>query len=282
MLSGWVCVIIGTGDSEPKKETADYADFHGLNILLNYDLHIHTEYCGHAAGMTVPAICKQADYLGLTTIAITDHIFGHADHAKIEKIRAEAKACQTHCRVYVGAEVDVDSDHTDGRMVTEMFDDLDYVIAGFHYVPTVGNYPRGPHENSLAADEFMEHWQTSLLGIVSNPHIHTLAHPGRLLASAVDLDVYFEDALCVFEKAAKLSAKNKIAWELNELTGYRLGAYWQEQWWRIYDIALDAGVKLVYGSDAHTPETIGMHAFVDLVREKLPKHCLARPEEIIV
>ena len=249
--------------------------------MLNYDLHIHTEYCGHAPGMSVAAICKQADYLGLSAIAITDHIFQHSDHAIIEKIRTEAKACQSHSTVYVGAEIDVDANHTDGRLVTETFDGLDIVIAGFHYVPTVGNYPKGPDDNLLAADEFMEHWESSLLGIVSNRQVGVLAHPGRLLAMAVDLDVHFDDALCVFEKAAALSVKNNVAWELNELTGYRLGGYRQEQWWRIYDIALAAGVKLVYGSDAHTPEAIGMHNFVDMVREKLPKHCLARPEEII-
>lgn len=249
--------------------------------MLNYDLHIHTEYCGHATGMTVAAICRQADKLGLSTIAITDHIFQHSDHAKIEKIRTEARACQGHCKVYIGAEVDVNSAYVDGRLVTEMLDGLDIVIAGFHYVPTVGNYPKGPDDNSLAADEFMEAWTSTLLGIVSNPQVDVLAHPGRLLAAAMDLDVYFEDGLCVFEKAAVLSAKNNIAWELNELTGYRLGGYWQEQWWRIYQIGLDAGVKLVYGSDAHMPETIGMHNFVDLVREKLPKNCLARPEEVM-
>jgi len=249
--------------------------------MINYDLHIHTEYCGHAPGMTIPAICKQANRLGLTAIAITDHIFSHSDHAIIEKIRAEAKACEGHCRIYVGAEIDVDSSYTDGRLVTDTVDGLDYVIAGFHYVPTMGNYPRGPHDNGLSGEAFMDVWQSSLLGIVSNPAVDTLAHPGRLLSAAVDLDVYFEDALCVFEKAAVLSKKNNIAWELNELSGYRLSAYWQEQWYLIYEIALAAGVKLVYGSDAHAPEAIGMHNFVDLVREKLPKHCLARPEEII-
>lgn len=249
--------------------------------MIDYDLHIHTEYCGHAPGMTVAAVCRQADRLGLRAIAITDHIFAPCDHAKIETIRTEAKACQGRCKVYVGAEVDVDSDYTDGRLVTDALEGLDHVIAGFHYVPTVGNYPRGPQDNALAAEAFMEVWQSTLLGVVSNPKIHTLAHPGRLLAASVDLDVYFEDALAVFEKAAAMSAKNDIAWELNELTGYRLCGYWQEQWWRIYAVALEAGVKLVYGSDAHVPETIGSHTFVDIVREKLPTHRLARPEDVM-
>jgi histidinol phosphatase-like PHP family hydrolase len=249
--------------------------------MLNYDLHIHTEYCGHAPGMTVEAICRRADELGLSTIAITDHIFGPSGHAVIEKIRAEAEACRTKCRVYIGAEIDVDADYADGRLVTETFDELDVVIAGFHYVPIAGKYPKTPQDNPMAADAFMEVWESSLLGIVSNPRVDVLAHPGRLLAASVDLDVYFEDALCVYEKAAALSAKNKIAWELNELTGERLTAYWQEQWHRIYRIALDAGVKLVYGSDAHTPQNIGTHNFVDRVRGKLPKHRLVKPEEVI-
>ena len=231
--------------------------------------------------MTVETILEQAEALGLSTIAITDHIFTPADHARIAQIREDVAQYGPGIKVFVGAEVDVDYSYTDGRFVTDDFAELDYAIAGFHYVPTVGNYPRGPSENSLHDEVFMEHWRSSLLGIVSNPNIDALAHPGRLLASAIDLDVFFDDALNVFEEAAAISAKNNIAWELNELTGYRIAGPWQEQWWRIYTIALDAGVKLVYGSDAHTPETIGMHNFVDMVLEKLPKYCLARPKEVM-
>jgi histidinol phosphatase-like PHP family hydrolase len=96
-----------------------------------------------------------------------------------------------------------------------------------------------------------------------------------------DLDVHFEDALCVFEKAAVMSAQNSVAWEINELSGRRLSPYWRQQWYRIYEIALGAGVKLVYGSDAHTPGAIGTHDLVDQVLKELPKDCLISPEEII-
>ncbi len=249
--------------------------------MIDYDLHIHTAYCGHAAPMTVEVICARAEALGLSTIAITDHIFTPADHAKIVQIREDVARHGPKIKVFVGAEVDVDYSYTDGRFVTDDFIGLDYVIAGFHYVPTVGNYPHGPQENSLGDETFMEYWRTSLLGIVSNPNVDTLAHPGRLLASAVDLDVFFDDAMNVFEEAAAISAQNNIAWEMNELTGYRIAGCWQEQWWRIYRVALDVGVKLVYGSDAHTPDAIGAHSFVEGLLQKLPKHCLAQPEEVM-
>ncbi len=249
--------------------------------MLNYDLHIHTEYCGHATGMTVAAILKQAEAMGLSTIAITDHIFKQADHRVIEKIREDVAEYRSAIKVYVGAEVDVDPDYADGRLVTDDLDGLDIVIAGYHYIPTVGNLPHRPENNSLDDEAFMAVWASSLMGIVSNPKIQTLAHPGRLLAASMDLDVHFEDALCVFEKAAVMSAQNSVAWEFNELSGRRLSPYWRQQWYRIYEIALGAGVKLVYGSDAHTPGAIGTHDLVDQVLKELPKDCLISPEEII-
>jgi len=249
--------------------------------MIDYDLHIHTEYCGHAPGMTIEAILERAEAMGLSAIAITDHIFQQADHAVIQRIRDDIAAYGPSIKVHIGAEMDVNSAYTDGRLVTDDLDGLDIVIAGYHYVPTVGNLPYRLQDNPLSGEVFMEVWASSLLGIVSNPDVNVLAHPGRLLVASVDLEVYFEDALCVFKQAAKLSAQNKVAWELNELSGSRLDVYWRDQWYRIYQIALDAGVELVYGSDAHTPDAIGTHSFVDEVLQKLPEGCLSKPEEII-
>lgn len=126
--------------------------------MVDYDLHIHTEYCGHAEGMTVEAILRRAEELNLSSIAITDHIFSHADHTVIQQIRNDVAAFEPSVKVYVGAEVDVDYEHADGRFVTDTFEGLDLVIAGFHYVPTVGNYPRSPQDNVLWDEEFMQHW----------------------------------------------------------------------------------------------------------------------------
>lgn len=249
--------------------------------MIDYDLHIHTEYCGHAPGMSVEAILRCAEELGLSAIAITEHIFSHDDHALIHKIRQDVEAYSPSLKVYVGAEVDVNYKYTDGRLVTDTFEGLDYVIAGFHYVPTVGHYPWTHQDRRLDEEAFLDVWESSLLGLVGKPGIHTLAHPGRMLAACMDLDIYFEHGLHIFEKAAVLSAKNNIAWELNELTGRRLQTYWQEQWYRIYEIALEAGVKIVFGSDSHAPDSIGVCVLADSVLEKLPKNCLSRPEDII-
>jgi histidinol phosphatase-like PHP family hydrolase len=86
--------------------------------VIDYDLHIHTEYCGHAPGMTVAAILQRAEELGLSAIAITDHIFKQADHAIIQKIRDDAAAYGPTLKVFIGAEVDVNPADADGPMPT--------------------------------------------------------------------------------------------------------------------------------------------------------------------
>lgn len=249
-------------------------------MLMNYDMHIHTEYCGHANGTTVESICRRADELGLEVIAITDHVFMPGDLFVISQIRREVEECKPDCRVIVGAEVDVDGQYSDGRLVTDNLEGIDYVIAGFHYVPTVGNYPHCQEDCTLPGAGFMKVWRTSLLGIVSNPAVDTLAHPGRMVAAAVDLDVYFEDVLSVFAEAAQLSVQNNIAWEINELTGCRISEYYQNQWHRIYRIGLDAGVKLIYGSDAHDPSAMATADFTSLILKNLPDGCLSGPDEL--
>jgi HisJ family histidinol phosphate phosphatase len=247
--------------------------------MIDYDLHIHTEFCGHAPGMTVEAIVTRADELGLDTIAITDHIFAPTGLPLLTAIRAELSRTPHRCRVIIGAEIDVDGDYGDGRLVTDELDAVEYVVAGFHYVPTVGNYPHSPDDCTMPAAEFLKLWRTALLGIVSNPKVHTLAHPARLVASAVNLDHWFDEVLMTLAEAAKLSAKNTIAWEINELTGTRLSDYYRNRWHLIYKIALDAGVKLVFGSDAHSPEAIGQSAFAEFVLAHLPRRCLTTPDE---
>jgi HisJ family histidinol phosphate phosphatase len=249
--------------------------------MMRYDFHIHTEYCGHAKGMTVDAICRRAEELNLETIAITDHIYNNQTAGVIEGIRKDLKAATPRLPVIIGAEVDVDSDFVDGRLASDLIDGIDYIIAGFHYVPTKGNYPWKPEHNQLDEATFMRLWESTLLGIVSNPRIDTLAHPGRLFAAAMGPAGNWPAAMEVFKKAAKLSARNRVAWELNELTGKRLLAEFAAKWHEIYAIALDAGVKLIFGSDSHDLESIGQGPFCESLLAKLPSGSLSTPQEIL-
>lgn len=246
--------------------------------MIDYDMHIHTEYCGHAVPMNIKAILARADELELKTIAIATHIFKSPDLNVIDWIRDDIAKIEHNCRVIVGAEIDVDGRFCDGRLVTDQLEGLDYIVAGSHYIPGVDNYPRQWADCTLAPEVMFERWRTSLFGIISDKRIDTLAHPVRMLASAMDIDPIFDRILTVVDEAAQISAANNILWEINEHTSTKVNASCQDKWHRIYQTALDAGVELIYGSDAHSPEDIGKTDFTCAILDKLPANCLIEPD----
>jgi HisJ family histidinol phosphate phosphatase len=247
---------------------------------INYDLHIHTVYCGHAETMSIEAILRRADELGLDTICIADHIYGPNEESLPEKIRQEAAEYKTKCKVLVGAEIDVAGGSSDGRLVCDVPDNLDYVIAGIHYIPGPGNYPRHAADNTLDADELLERWRSTMLGVFENEKVNALAHPGRMITSALDLDAHFDAMLEILRLVAPAAAKNNVLWEINEHDKDKLPVDYHDKWHKIYQIALDTGVKLIYGSDSHCPDEIGGCDFTQKILSSLPDGCLEKPEVI--
>jgi putative hydrolase len=247
---------------------------------IDYDLHIHTEHCGHAEGMTVEKILRRADELGLDTICIADHIYSLNEASIPAKIREEVAGYKTNCRVLVGAEIDVAGGYCDGRLACPVPDGLDYVIAGIHYIPGPGNLPRSAADNDLKPDELLGRWRSTMLGVFENGRIDALAHPARLIATSLELDLYFDAMLDVLRDVAPISAKNRVLWEINEHDKDKIPPGYIERWYEVFQIALDAGVKLVYGSDAHSPQEIAQTEFALKVLGKLPEDCLESPHTL--
>ena len=248
--------------------------------MINYDLHIHTAFCGHADPMTIPVIIDRAHSLNLETIAIASHVMKVEDLDFLQKIKAEVTALKPRCKVIIAAEVDANGEKSDGSLVTEDIDDIDYVLGSIHYIPTTGVYPRSIDDNPLDPETTLKHWQSTLFGLVSNPKIDTLAHPGRMIANALDLNIYFDDILATLAQAALMSASNNINWGINELDGRKIPVSHRLLWFKVSHLAVDAGVKLVYGSDAHKPEDMGKTDFTQQQLLNLPPDCLITPKEM--
>ena len=248
-----------------------------MTALVDYDLHIHTYLCGHAETMTIEAILNSADEAGLETICIADHIYSPNEISIPERIKNEISANKTNCRVLIGAEIDVAGGYSDGRLTCPVPEGLDYVIAGIHYIPGPGNYPRSVTDNNLDSDELLNRWKTTMLGVFENPKIDTVAHPSRMIATALDLNDHFDDMLDILKDVVPVAAKNNVLWEINEHDRNKIPAQLHDKWYKIYQIALDAGVKLIYGSDSHFPHEIGGTEFTQKILDRLPAGCLETP-----
>ena len=239
--------------------------------MIDYDLHIHTNFVKHAdRRQTIPAILAHAAERGLRFIAITEHVSGPADLGRIEQIREEVASVPNPCRVFVGAEIDADRNFTDGRLVVDKRPDLDLVIGSLHFLPGTDVLPHCEPMPQVAPEQVFERWRDTFLGLTANPIIDILAHPGALIGNALDKTCWVPEVLEVFGQGACLSARNGIAWEVNNLIAVKLSATQRQQYWRIIKIACDAGVTLTYGSDAHKPEDVGNVDFVGGLLAKLP------------
>lgn len=239
--------------------------------MISFDSHIHTEYCGHAPGATVEAMATSVKRLKLESAAITEHIFS-ADEVKfVAMAKEQLKAINAEKIIIAGAEVDADSNYFDGRFVVsdDVLRQFDYVMAAIHYIPTVGCYPKSALDNPLKPDDFLDKWRKTLIGVVSNKTVDVLAHPARLAAAAVNLDIYFDDVIAILAQAAKISAENNIFWEINNLTGARLQKRHFDNWHKTIQTAIDEGVKITFGSDAHHPDEIARQGYAQQILAKL-------------
>jgi histidinol phosphatase-like PHP family hydrolase len=230
--------------------------------------------------MSIDAILRRADELRLDTICIADHIYSPNEESLPARIKEEAAGYKTKCKVLIGAEIDVAGGSSDGRLACDVPDNLDYIIAGIHYIPGPGNFPRSVADNNLKPDELLERWRSTMLGVFENVKVDALAHPGRMITSALDLDSHFDAMLEVLRDVTPIAARNNVLWEINEHDKDKLPVAYHDKWHKVYQIALDAGVKLIYGSDSHCPDEIGSCEFTQKILSSLPDGCLLTPETI--
>lgn len=239
-------------------------------MFPTYDFHIHTVICGHCdPDQTVANVLKAADQAGLAKIAITEHIMQPSQREHVEIIRDQVQACDHDCEVLIGAEIDADPQYGDGTLIFDDPTGLDIILGSWHTFPGTDIMPHcNPLPSSISENEIIETWGKAICGLAQNPMIDSIAHPGAMIASALKWPK-FDPLLDIFRKAANLSAKNNIAWGINNLIGIKLTPEQRTEYWKVLKVAQEEGVTLVFGSDAHRPCDVARHDFVSLVLDQL-------------
>lgn len=205
---------------------------------MKTDWHVHSDF---SAGENSPKeIVDAAISAGYTAICITDNVRMNSNwlpafHREIERLKLSRgsfiqmfSAMETKALDFTGA--------LDAR--EEFFSLVDFTYASVHRIPD-GNRFMHSDEISAHPEEALENWRRTILGILDNPRVQVIVHPGRLFRRrgiAIPESIY--------RPLAEKAARNGVAFEVN--TKYRVPDSAN------LAILLRAGTRLVRGSDAHS------------------------------
>ncbi len=227
---------------------------------VRYDTHVHTVYCGHAVDeMVVPAIMAAAATRGLAWLAVTEHLHEPDHLARIDRIRADLMAAERPCPVYVGAEVDADGALEDGSLVVPT-DGLAYVIASTHHFPGGQHWWYDqPAWNATERAAVIDRWFAWAARLAANPQVDTLSHPGIMLSRLGLTESFTGAVLDGYRGVFAAAAQHQTMVELNELTTRKLPPAHRETYPALIGAAIEAGCRIVLGSDAHRPEAVAAY-----------------------
>jgi len=221
----------------------DAAGSHTLPELVRLkdirgDLHIHSR--ASDGNCSISELAEAAKKLGYKYICITDHSKSSAiaNGLSAKRLARQIKEIRRlneqieGITILAGSEVDILADSSldfDNKLLAE----LDFVIASIHSGMT------GPRQKVTART----------LKAMDNPHVRCIGHPtGRLIGQREPMDL---DIAAVIKHAAE----THTALELNA-NPWRLDL--KDTHCRM---AIEAGVKLVIGTDTHNIAGLGLMGF---------------------
>lgn len=223
--------------------------------MFEFDPHIHTISSGHAGHSTITDLAKQASFVGLKAIGITDHGPATLGSGHISYFRNLAYAPKKRCGVDIlyGVELNILDKEGTVDLDDEILETLDYAIISMHQ-PI---YKSGSvEENTFAYVNAMKH-----------PRVKIVGHP-----EDVKYPVDFE--------ALIVAAKHfRVAIEINNSSlspeGYRGDV--RENVRTILQLCKKQECPVVLSSDCHAIRHVGDFAYaVEMVQE------CDFPEELIL
>jgi len=202
------------------------------------DFHVHTN--ASDGNCDISELAQAAKNAGYKFICVTDHSKSSAIANGLSAKRLAQQIKEIHklnekfkgITILAGTEVDILADSSldfDDKLLA----DLDFVIAAIH--------------SGLASSR--EKVTTRTLKAMDNPYVHCIAHPtGRLIGQREPMDI---DIAAVVRHAAQ----THTALEVNA-NPYRLDLKDTH-----CKMAIEAGVKLAIGTDAHSIGGLGLMGF---------------------
>lgn len=206
------------------------------------DYHIHTHFTD-AVG-SVEEYLAVAEQIGLTSFAITDHIWRTSDWLDELLDEIDSARDNTSLKIFSGVEAKQININGDIDLNEKHLDKLDVILGAVHALPTETDYSF-LDPKTLLPDEMLVVETESIISLMQNKQVNVIAHPFRIYKEYFNLPIPYD----VIIRVVKCALKNNVAIELN-------GKYSLPDA-NFLKIALNSGAKLSFGSDAHKPSEVG-------------------------
>jgi histidinol-phosphatase (PHP family) len=249
-------------------------------ISVKFDLHTHHERCGHAIG-TIEHYVKAAIEKGLDFIGIADHSpYFYSEEDQLYPTIAMAKSelpryvdevlrlkqqYEGKIQVLLGIESDFYPEHLEVyRQQLDLYP-FDYIIGSVHYVDNMSIFKKDRWEGLTHQQkvETKEKYYDLIEQSARSGAFQILGHIDAMKGFYPEFSSIPTD---VVENTLKVIAESDIAIEINTSGKTKdVGGWYPSD--EILERALFYGVKVTFGSDAHTPERVGDE--FELVQKRL-------------
>ncbi len=234
------------------------------------NLHTHTYRCRHATG-NVPDYCREAVKQKMSVLGFSDHCpfpdgrysTTRMEFSELDSYLADLDAARTQfpeLTILSGLEIDYRAEYGTAYYQDEFLGrrNLDYLIGGVHFVPDGDNVPHwighGPFSFRILR-KFVDHtlvlMETGLIDYLAHPDI-TGRDTERWTPDLKSAYREIIDAAVALDLPLEINANGIRKGFIRTPEGERYGYPWAPFW----EMAAEAGVKAVIGSDAHSPEKV--------------------------
>ena len=240
------------------------------DLKVKFDLHTHHERCGHAIG-TIRDYIESAIDGGLSVIGIADHspYFAHEEDHPFPKVTMPKSDFSNYVNevlklrqeysdkidVLLGVEADFFPDSAEVyRNYLDKYP-FDYIIGSVHLVEGLSIFKRDRWEG-LTDQEKVSTKEAYYSLIERSARSNMFQILGHIDAMKGYYPAFSSIETAAVEQTLKIIGECDVAIEINTSGKTKDVGGWYPSM-EILEMAKHYGVKITFGSDAHTPERVG-------------------------
>lgn len=235
------------------------------------NLHCHTALCKHAEG-SVRDYCRKAVEQGLKILGFAEHSafpdnrYGNTrmEYGQLEFYRQEIEAARgefPELIILAGLEVDFDPEFPLDFYRTELKErlSLDFLAAGVHFVHDAAGKCIFAGSNGHHSVETVRLFTEKTVFLIRSGLFDFITHPDMVAGS---IDRWTPEVKSLFSEVIRASAECGVPLEINAYGMRKAEIRYPEEirhpypWLPVWQLAAEASIPCVIGSDAHCPDDV--------------------------